>query len=304
LEGTQVKVAAIDIGTNSTRLLIAEARDGRLVEIVRRVVVTGLGRGVDAERVLSEEAMARTIEVLASYGDEVEKAGVDRARAAATSATRDARNSTAFLDRAAAALGFRPDVVAGTTEARLGFMGAVGGIEGPPPYLMIDPGGGSTEFVFGADEPLSVHSVDIGSVRLTERALPERPSDEATLLAAAGAADAVLASVELPGVPGTVIGVGGTYTSLSAIAQELDVYDRTRVHGSVLTLDDLGQMVGYLGSLSIEETEAIPSLDPARAPVILGGAVVAEAALRCSGSREIVVSESDILDGIARSLAG
>lgn len=299
-----MRVAAVDIGTNSTRLLIADLDDGHLREIDRQVVVTGLGRGVDAGRVLSETAIARTVEVLAGYGAAIDTLGVERARAAATSATRDAANSAAFLDRAAVALGFRPDVVDGTTEARLGFRGATLGIAGPAPYLMIDPGGGSTEFVFGTDSPQSVHSVDIGSVRLTERALPDRPADQGAVLAAAGIADAILAAVVLPGEPGTVIGVGGTYTSLSAIVMDLEVYDRGRVHGSVLTLEDLGQMVRRLAGLTVEEAAAIPSLDPARAQVILGGAVVAEAALRRSGCGEITVSETDILDGIALSLGG
>ena len=304
MAGTEVRVAAVDIGTNSTRLLIGDVVEGGLTEITRRVVVTGLGKGVDADRALGEEGIGRTVEVLASYREDIEEAGVERARAVATSATRDAGNSAVFLDRAAAALGSRPDVVDGATEARLGFRGARSGIDGPAPYLMIDPGGGSTEFVFGIDVPLSVHSIDIGSVRLTERALPDRPADQAAVLAAAGMADAVLAAVELPGVAGTVIGVGGTYTSLAAIVLGLEAYDRSRVHGSVLTLDDLGRMVHLLAGLTVTETAAIPSLDPARAGVILGGAVVAEAALRRSGREEIVVSEMDILDGIALSLGG
>ncbi|MCJ7725798.1 MAG: exopolyphosphatase [Acidimicrobiia bacterium] len=295
-------MAAVDIGTNSTRLLIADLDGMAVREISRRVVVTGLGRGVDARRLLAEDAIARTLEVLASYGADIDAAGVEAARAVATSATRDAGDSADFLDRAALALGFRPDVVDGATEARLGFRGAISGIDRPAPFLMIDPGGGSTEFVFGIDAPQSVHSIDIGSVRLTERALPNQPADQGEILAAAGAADAVLAAVDLPGVPSTVIGVGGTYTSLAAIALGLEAYDRQRVHGSVLSLDELGSMVGMLAGMTLDETAAIPSLDPARAPVILGGAVVAEAALRRSGRAEIVVSETDILDGIALSL--
>ncbi|MCB2224143.1 MAG: exopolyphosphatase [Actinobacteria bacterium] len=300
-----MRVAAIDIGTNSTRLLLADVADGRVAEIERRVTVTGLGRGVDAAGVLSEEGIAATVEVLGEYGEAIEAAGAWRRRACATSATRDAANAGAFLGRAAAALGFRPDVIEGATEARLGFAGAVLGVAGrPAPYLMIDPGGGSTEFVYGTDRPESVHSVDIGSVRLTERALPDRPADQAAILAAAGAAGALFGAVALPGEPATVIGVGGTYTSLAAIALGLPAYDRAAVHGTVLTLDALGRLVETLAGLTVAETAAIPSLDPARAPVILGGAVVAEAALRRSGRSEITVSETDILDGIALSLAG
>ncbi len=299
-----MRVAAADIGTNSTRLLIADVADGLAVEVSRQVVVTGLGRGVDAAGVLAEESIVRTVKVLGSYGAVIEESGAERARAVATSATREAANSAVFLDRAQAALGFRPDVLDGATEARLGFRGATMGIERPGPYLMIDPGGGSTEFVFGTDAPQSVHSVDIGSVRLTERALSKRPADHAQLLAAAGVVDAVLAAVSLPGTPGTVIGVGGTFTSLSAIVLGLETYDRSLVHGSVMTLDDLGRMVELLASMTVAETSGIPSLDPARAGVILGGAVVAEAALRRSGRDDVVVSETDILDGIALSLAG
>jgi len=298
-----VRVAAADIGTNSTRLLIADVLDGLAVEVSRQVIVTGLGKGVDGTGALAEESIIRTLDALGSYGAVIEESGAESARAVATSATRDAANSAVFLDRAQAALGFRPDVLDGATEARLGFRGATMGIDRPGPYLMIDPGGGSTEFVFGTGSPESVHSVDIGSVRLTERALADRPVDPAQLLAAAGMVDAVLAAVSLPGTPATVIGVGGTFTSLSAIVMGLEAYDRSRVHGSVLTLGDLGQMVEMLASMSVAETALIPSLDPARAGVLLGGAVVAEAALRRSGRDEAVVSETDILDGVALSLA-
>ena len=297
-----MRVAAVDIGTNSTRLLIADLAGGAAVEAERRVVVTSLGRGVDATGMLAEEGIAQTVDVLGSFGAAIDAAGVERARAVATSATRDAANSGAFLDRAAAALGFRPDVVDGATEARLGFAGATGGIAGEAPFLMIDPGGGSTEFVFGTGAAESVHSVDIGSVRLTERALPDRPAERAEILAAAGIAAAVLEAVVLPGRPGTVIGVGGTYTSLAAISLGLPVYDRSRVHGSMLTRDDLGRMVDRLAGMTVEETAAIPSLDPARAPVSLGGAVVADAAVRRCGADRLTVSETDILDGVALSL--
>jgi len=299
-----VRVAAVDIGTNSTRLLIADVTDGIAVEVSRQVVITSLGKGVDTAGVLAEESMARTVEVLHSYGAVIEESGVERVRAVATSATRDAVNSAVLLDRVQAALGFRPDLLDGATEARLGFRGATMGIDRSGPFLMIDPGGGSTEFVFGTDSPESVHSVDIGSVRLTERALPDRPADHAQLLAAAGMADAVLAAVSLPGTPGTVIGVGGTFTSLSAIVMGLEVYDRSRVHGSILTLDGLGRMVELLASMTVAETSQIPSLDPARAGIVLGGAVVAEAALRRSGCGDLVVSETDILDGVALSMEG
>lgn len=297
-----MRVAAVDIGTNSTRLLVAEGSPDGLRPIERRVVVTGLGRGVDATGRLDGEAIGRTVGVLAAYGTALRTAGAERVLAVATSATRDAANRDDFLDAAERVLGVRPEVISGDVEARLSFRGATAGLSGPPPYLVIDPGGGSTEFVFGGAAPESVASIDIGSVRITERVLPDRPASTPDLLAAASSVEATFRSVDLPGTPGTVVGVGGTFTSLAAIVLDLPRYDRLQVHHSVLTLDGLAALVGHLAGMTVEETAAIPSLDPARAPVILGGAIVAEAALRRSGRREVTVSEADILDGIALGL--
>jgi exopolyphosphatase/guanosine-5'-triphosphate,3'-diphosphate pyrophosphatase len=299
-----VRVAAVDIGTNSTRLLIAEAGDGGLRWLERRVVVTGLGEGVDAKGLLSEEAIDRTVGVLAAYGNAIRNAGADRTLAVATSATRDALNRDEFLDRAEQVLGLRPEVISGDDEARLSFRGATSGIGRPGPFLVIDPGGGSTEFVFGDGEPIFIQSVDVGSVRITERSLPDRPAGTADLLAASSSVEMMFRDLDLPGEPATVVGVGGTFTSLIAIALDLPYYDRLAVHHSVLGLQALGVLIGRLADLTVEQTAAIPSLDPARAPVLLGGAVVAEAALRRSGRREATISEADILDGIALTLLG
>jgi exopolyphosphatase/guanosine-5'-triphosphate,3'-diphosphate pyrophosphatase len=297
-----MRVAAVDIGTNSTRLLIAEPEGDGLRWVERRTVVTGLGKGVDGAGRLSPDAIDRTVGVLAAYGTAIRAGGAGHVAAVATSATRDASNRDVFLDRAEDALGVRPEVITGDTEAHLSFRGATAGISGTPPFLVIDPGGGSTEFVFGTDAPTMATSVDIGSVRVTERALPNHPAATADLLAAAAEVETLFSPIDLPGTPGTVVGVGGTYTSLAAIALDLPYYDRLAVHRSVLGLDRLGTLIARLGELTIEETAAIPSLDPARAPVILGGAIVAEAALRRSGRRELTISESDILDGIALKL--
>lgn len=297
-----MRVGAIDIGTNSTRLLVAESGPDGLRWIEHRAVVTRLGRGVDANRVLGEEAMAATVDVLSAYRSACDSAGVGPIRAVATSATRDAANRDDFLDRAEAVLGVRPETISGDDEARLSFRGATTGLDLPAPYLVVDPGGGSTEFVFGTTEPEMAKSVDIGSVRLTERMLPDRPADPVDLLAASSSVEAMFHEIELPGAPGTVLGVGGTYTSLGGIALDLPQYDRLQVHGSTITLDRLAAIVGELATMTIAETEAIPSLDPARAGVLLAGAVVAEAALRRSGADRIVISEADILDGIAAGL--
>ena len=299
-----MRVAAGDIGTNSTRLLIAEVAGGRVIPRQRRVVVTGLGIGVDRTGCLAEEAVDRTLEVLAVFGETARAAGVAALRMVATAAVRAAvGNRETFLDRAEAALGVRPEVISGPEEAVLSFEGATGGIAGPAPYLVIDVGGGSTEFVFGSASPDSVDSIDLGSRRMTERYLPALPCSSAQLAAARRAAAEAFAGVALPGVPGTVVGVGGTYTALGAIALGLAVYDPARVHGSVVSLPALDALADRLARMTLEEMAALPSLDPARAPVLLGGAVVSAEALRRSGRGEVVVSEADLLDGIARRLA-
>ena len=299
-----MRVAAGDIGTNSTRLLIAEVAGERVTPLERRVVVTGLGAGVDRAGRLGEAGVARTLEVLAGYAGAARQAGAAALRVVATAAVRAAEDREEFLDRAAAALGVRPEVISGEEEAVLSFEGATSGLVGPAPYLVIDVGGGSTEFVFGTAAPDLAHSVDLGSRRLTERCLPGRPAGPAAVEAARRAAAAAFAAVGLPGIPGTVVGVGGTYTALAAIALGLPAYDPERVHGAVVTLGGLDALVARLAGMSLAAIAALPSLDPARAPVLLGGAVVGAEALRRSGRDEVVVSEADLLDGIARRLAG
>lgn len=298
-----MRVAAVDIGTNTTRLLIAEVAGDQVIRLDRRATVTRLGQGVDAGRTLLPGAIRRTVTVLSGYAEAMREAGCDRVRAVATSATRDAANRNEFLDAAVAALGVRPEMITGEEEAQLSFSGTTAGAAGSPPYLVIDLGGGSTEFVLGTESPRYLVSVDIGSVRLTEQALPEHPASLAEVAGARRRVDDVLAAgVALPETPGTALGVGGTFTSLAAMHLELETYDADRVHGTRLDIDDLVGLVERLARLTIAETEAIPALDPARAPVLLGGAVVAEQAVRHSGAVAIVVSEHDILDGIVRSL--
>ena len=297
-----MRVAAADIGTNSTRLLIADVVGGRLRPLERRVTVTGLGEGVDRNGRLGAAGVARTLEVLAVYRAAARDAGAAAMRVVATSAVRDAVDRAAFLDRAAEVLGARPEVIGGEEEAILSFRGAAGGAVGPPPYLVIDVGGGSTEFVFGVEAPTYVRSIDMGSRRATERFLPCHPAGGEALRAASGAVAEQFAAVDLPAVAGTVLGVGGTYTALAAIAFDLEAYDPDRVHGSVVLLATLDGMSRHLASLSLEEVAALPSLDPARGPVLLGGAIVAAEALRRSGCAEVTVSEADLLDGIARGL--
>jgi exopolyphosphatase/guanosine-5'-triphosphate,3'-diphosphate pyrophosphatase len=299
-----VRVAAIDVGTNSTRLLVADVDGESVRPVERRVEVTGLGAGVDAVGRLGAAGMARTLEVLAAHASAARSAGAARVRAVATSAVRDAADRGEFLGRAAGALGVPLEVIDGDEEAALSFLGAAGGAAGPAPYLVIDVGGGSTEFVFGIDGPSFLRSLDLGSRRITERCLPRSPAGPEALAAARLATREALIALALPGRPGTVIGTGGTYTALAAISLGRAVYDPHRVHGSVLTLARLDALAERLASLRLDEIAALPSLDPARAPVLLGGAVVGAEALRRSGRPQLVVSEADLLDGIARQLAG
>ena len=262
-----------------------------------------MGKGVDQSGSLSHEAMARTLDVVAGYATAISGLEVAGARAVATAAARDASNGGELLDGVESFLGFRPEIISGDEEAALSFIGATRALEAAPPYIVIDIGGGSTEVVFGADEPDYRLSLDIGSVRLTDRVLRDRPSPESQLAEARDLVADVLNSVTLPGPPKTAVGVAGTFTALSAISQDLPVYDPGRVHGSKLPLLRIAELVLYLATLTLEETEAIPSLDPARAPVILAGAVVAEEAVRRTGLEEITVSEHDLLDGIVLALS-
>lgn len=304
-----MRVAAVDIGTNSVRLLVADYLPEDLFEgerlrwLDRRVTVTRLGQGVDRSARLADDAVGRTVAVLAGFGEAIRAWGVDRTAAVATSAARDAANRDEFLDRAELALGCRPAVITGRSEAYLSFSGATQTLSGPAPFLVIDPGGGSTEFVLGVETPRYAVSVDIGSVRLTERLLADRPADSGELAAARGAVDEILAeSVSLPEAPGTVVGTGGTVTSLGAMAAKLEAYDPAVVHGVVLDNHTVSGLVARLAIMSFDETASIPAIDPARAGVLLAGAVVVERAMRHIGAIELTVSETDILDGLAMEL--
>lgn len=289
-----MRAAAVDIGTNSMRLLIVEKIGQGLVELGRWQRVTGLGRGVDGTRLLSEEAMDRTLLVLAEFGGRMADAEVTVRRAVATSASRDAANRGVFFNRAELALGVRPEVISGEAEAALAFAGATTGLTLPGPYVVVDVGGGSTEFVTAEGG----RSFDIGSVRLTDRSLPNRPASDEELTAARGAVVSVFSRVaSTNSATGTVLGVAGTWTSLAGIK-----FGRVDVHLMEVTRAEVSDLVDRLARLSVEETADLPGLDPARAPVILAGAVVAESALLALGAEKAVVSEHDLLDGVVAGL--
>ena len=285
-----MRVGVVDIGTNSMRLLITDG----IVEVGRWVVVTGLGRGVDATGELAEDALERTLATLGRFGERMDGASVGRRAAIATSATRDAANREEFLDRAASALGTRPDVIPGEREGALAFAGASAELDDTP-HVVSDIGGGSTEFVT-AD---GATSIDIGSVRLTDRILTERPARPGDL---ARAQDHVRALFREVTASGSLVGVAGTWTSLAAIDLDLPSYDRLRVHHHRMTRSSLSRITARLAGMSVEETAEIPSLDPARAPVILAGSVVAGCVMDTVSADTTLISEHDTLDGLAREL--
>lgn len=287
-----MNVGVVDIGTNSMRLLITSGT----MEVGRWVEVTGLGAGVDVNRSLSEDAILRTLEVFDRFGDLMDLHDVQRRKAIATSASRDADNREEFFDRCEELLGVRPVLISGAEEARYAYAGAIGDTTTTSEIVVSDIGGGSTEFV-NHDRMLSV---DIGSVRLTERSLTDRPASPGQVESARLLVGDLFNEVDFS--PDLVVGVAGTWTSLAAIAQDLERYDPRRVQGYELSRRRLSKMVSDLAGLTVRQTESIPSLDPKRAPVILAGAIVAECVLIRLGLDQAKISERDTLDGVAGEL--
>ena len=306
-----MRAAAIDIGTNSARLLVAELDDpaGELVTMDRRMTITRLGQGVDDARRLAPEAIERTVAALAAYRGVIDDiGGVTEIRATATSAARDASNHDDFFGPATEALGVTPELLSGAEEARLSFLGATTGLASvaPGPYLVVDIGGGSTEFVVGTTEPEGLLSVDIGCVRLTEAWLHSDPPTAEELSQAVHVVREHLADVvrEVPGVrtARTLVGLAGTVSSVAMIEQGLAEYDRDRVHHFRLSKDAAEDVFRTLATEAIEDRRHNPGMEPGRVDVIVGGAVILVSILRTFGFNEVLTSESDILDGLVRSL--
>ncbi|MBN9101855.1 MULTISPECIES: Ppx/GppA phosphatase family protein [unclassified Pseudonocardia] len=315
------RVAAIDCGTNSIRLLVADVTtsfDGTLAlrDLHREQRVVRLGKGVDATGVLDPAALERTRVALADYTVALRRKGVERVRMVATSATRDARNRDDFFGMVRDTLGVDAEVISGEEEATLSFVGAVGDLDPDDgPFVVVDTGGGSTELVVGelTDGKALVrnaYSADIGSVRITERCLAGDPPTAAEIAdareLAAGILDAAFAAVPVEGVR-TWVGVAGTITTLSAYHQRLATYDSAAVHLSRLSVDELHTVADELLGQSRAERGTHPAIDPGRIDVIGGGALIVDVLAQelhaRAGVTELVVSEHDILDGIARSIA-
>ena len=309
------RVAAVDCGTNSIRLLVADVTDAGLRDVHREMRVVRLGQGVDATGVLAPEAIERTRVALADYTMVLRRKGVERVRMVATSATRDAANRDDFFSMVRATLGAEAEVISGDEEARLAFDGAVGELDpGDGPFVVVDVGGGSTEVVVGAltaSGPVvhAARSVDVGCVRLTERCLPDDPPTpeqvEKARAAAAGILADAVAAVPVEGVR-TWVGVSGTVTTLSALALDLPAYDPDVIHLSRLSLPDLHRVTTDLLAMPRAQRAALGPMHPGRVDVIGGGAIIVEELARGLarvGITEMVVSEHDILDGIARTIA-
>jgi exopolyphosphatase / guanosine-5'-triphosphate,3'-diphosphate pyrophosphatase len=289
-----VRVAALDLGTNTTRLLVADVVDGHVDEVHRETRITRLGEAVDTRKRLLPAPIARVRNVLADYRRTVERLGGERVLAVATSAVRDAENGEAFLGEIEWSYGFTTRLVSGDEEAEL----TRRGVQPRPGTLVLDIGGGSTELV--VDE---FHvSLDIGSVRFTERFVHSDPPQPRELEECAHAARTILEE-RVQAAPWRAIGVAGTVTTLGALDLGLDAYDRARVHGHVLTLDGARAQLSRLAALPLAERREVPALDPERAPVIVAGAVILVVTLSYFDLDWIEVSERDILDGIALAAA-
>ncbi len=298
-----MKVAAVDIGTNTVRLLLAGSEpvgDGvRLVNTKRHEVITRLGEGLESTGRLGEEPMRRALAGLRQYADLIASAGVDVAGGVATAATRSAANGPEFAERVAETLGFAPRVIDGVEEARLTFVGATSSRVAQGPYCVIDVGGGSTEFVIGGDLPEYAISIDIGSVRLTERRQAIGLDDPAALREHV---DMLLSDVVAPLSPNMVLGSGGTYVTLAAVAARVSTADIEARVDTTLTVSSLVETVDQLLAMDVAEIAALPAVVPARAPVLQAGAVCAEGAVAHIGASQVHVSVSDILDGVAMEL--
>jgi exopolyphosphatase / guanosine-5'-triphosphate,3'-diphosphate pyrophosphatase len=297
------RVAAVDLGTTSTRLLVADIENGRVRDVDRETRVTRLGEGVDARRRLMPLPIARVRNVLSDYRRTLETLGAERTLAIATSAVRDAENGEAFLGEIEWSYGFATRLLSGHDEALLTLRGVTAEQTLQAGTVIVDLGGGSTELVAGGPDGVRWHdSLDIGSVRLTERFLRSDPPTGEELDACATSVRALLAD-RVPedvrvGVSAAV-GVAGTITSLAALDLGLDEYDRGRVHGHVLTADALQRQLERLAAVPVEERRAIRPLDPERAPVIVAGAVIVREVVDFFGLDRLGVSERDILDGAA-----
>jgi exopolyphosphatase/guanosine-5'-triphosphate,3'-diphosphate pyrophosphatase len=302
-----MRVGVVDCGTNSIRLLIADIESGNFREVTRQMQVVRLGQGVDETNQFHPDAISRTFAAVDLYAAEITRRGVEKIRFCATSATRDALNRNVFVDGVKERLGIEPEVISGDEEARLSFAGATrefSRVDGP--FLVVDIGGGSTEFVLGTDSVDSAISVNIGCVRMTERHFRNDPptADEIAIARRdiQNAIDIAYASVDIKSAK-TLVAVAGTATTVAAAALNLPEYDRHAIHLSRISAEQVHTVSNNFLNMKREDRAALGYMHPGRVDVISAGSLVLSEIMRATGAKEFVASENDILDGMAWSLA-
>ena len=301
-----MRVAAIDCGTNSIRLLIADIEGSSFREVVRDMEIVRLGQGVDQTGQFHPDAIARTLSAVDKFAAEIAKRGVERIRFCATSATRDATNRHLFVDGVRERLGIEPEVISGDEEAALSFAGAIQDLDpSNGPFLVIDIGGGSTEFVFGTRSVEAARSVNIGCVRMSERHFANDPATAAQVELARTDIQAAIAqaAAEVPITQAkTLVAVAGTATTVAAAALDLSEYDRYAIHLARISATQVHDASAMFLTSNREQRLALGYMHPGRVDVIAAGALVLSEIMKATGATEFVASESDILDGMARSL--
>lgn len=302
------RIAAIDIGTNSVLLTVAEARQGKLVVVEQFATVTRLGQDVDRTGELHQSAVERTLACLRTYREHLDRLNVGAAQAVGTSALRDATGGADFVDQARKVLGFAPEIISGEREAALTFLGALDGLAVDGASFVFDIGGGSTELILGekTHEGARIErgiSLNMGSVRLTERFAVSDPITETQLEAIRTEIRGLLQSSGIFVPPGTqVVGVAGTVTTLAAISEKMSSYDPALIHGSSLASRTISELVKMLAQMTVEERKQLPGLTPGRADVIVSGAILCEEILHFARAEELLVSDRGVRFGLLAEL--
>ena len=300
------RVAAIDCGTNSIRLLIADIAGDNFKEVLRTMEIVRLGQGVDQNKAFHPDAIDRTLKAVELFRDQIASKGVEKIRFCATSATRDASNRNLFIDGVRDILGIEVEVIPGEEEAELSFIGATKELrQSDAPFLVVDIGGGSTEFVFGSEKVEFAKSVNIGCVRMSERHLNTQPPSMAQIAQAIVDIDIAItqaAAVVPITTAKTLVAVAGTATTVAAAALELTDYDRHLIHLSRISSDKVHKVAANFQSMSKEQIASLGFMHPGRVDVITAGSLVLSRIMAATGATEFVASESDILDGMAWSL--
>lgn len=300
------RVAAIDCGTNSIRLLIADIAGDNFKEVLRTMEIVRLGQGVDQNKAFHPDAIDRTLKAVELFRDQIASKGVEKIRFCATSATRDATNRSLFTDGVRDILGIEVEVIPGEEEAELSFIGATKELrQSDAPFLVVDIGGGSTEFVFGSEKVDFAKSVNIGCVRMSERHLNTQPPSMAQIAQAIVDIDIAItqaASVVPITTAKTLVAVAGTATTVAAAALELTDYDRHLIHLSRISSDKVHKVAATFQSMNKDQIASLGFMHPGRVDVITAGSLVLSRIMAATGATEFVASESDILDGMAWSL--